>query len=100
MQVAILSGIYAEGASPDFRTSYPRNLVPVPKETGISGGYLRPADGIADAGSGHGICRGGINWNGAMYRVMGTKLCRIGADGAGLVAECGGQDPQVVLERT
>lgn len=98
MQVAILSGIYAEGASPDFRTSYPRNLVPVPKETGISGGYLRPADGVADAGSGPGICRGGINWNGALYRVLGTKLCRVGADG--LVTDLGdvGSGGQVTMD--
>src|SRR5574343_408597 len=98
MQVAILSGIYAEGASPDFRTSYPRNLVPVPKETGISGGYLRPAYGVADVGSGPGICRGGINWNGALYRVLGTKLCRVGADG--LVTDLGdvGSGGQVTLD--
>lgn len=70
----------------------------MPKETGISGGYLRPADGVADAGSGPGICRGGINWNGALYRVLGTKLCRVGADG--LVTELGdvGSGGQVTLD--
>lgn len=98
MQVSILSGIYAEGSSPDFRTSYPRNLVPVPKDSGISGGYLRPADGIADAGDGPGIDRGGINWNGAMYRVMGTKLCRIGADGLVTVLGDVGSGGQVTLD--
>jgi hypothetical protein len=76
MQIPILNGIYAD-AAPDFRTSYPKNLVPVPKQTGISAGYLRPADGVVEAGTGPGVGRGGINWNGVLYRVMGTKLVSI-----------------------
>lgn len=79
MQIPILNGIYAD-ATPDFRTSYPKNLVPVPKQTGISAGYLRPADGIVEAGTGPGVNRGGINWNGTLYRVMGTKLVSIAED--------------------
>lgn len=79
MQIPILNGIYTD-ASPNFRTSYPKNLVPVPKQTGISAGYLRPADGIVEAGTGPGINRGGINWNGTLYRVMGTKLVSIAED--------------------
>lgn len=81
MQVPILSGIYADGA-PDFRTKYPRNLIPVPKENGISHGYLRPASGIELFGTGPGIDRGAIKWNGVMYRVMGTKLVSVSASGA------------------
>jgi len=82
MQLPVLSGIFSDSAS-DFRTSYPRNLVPVPKNTGISEGYLRPADGIVQLSTGNpGIDRGGINWNGACYRVMGTKLVRVDAAGA------------------
>ncbi len=81
MQIQILSGIYAD-ENADFRTSYPRNLIPVPKENGISKGHLLPADGIAAAGTGPGIDRGGINWNGALYRVMGTSLVRVDAVGA------------------
>jgi hypothetical protein len=80
MQIPVLSGIYTDGA-PDFRTSYPRNMIPVPKEQGISKGYLRPADGIVELGTGPGIDRGGINWNGVMYRVMGTSLVKVAADG-------------------
>lgn len=79
VQIPILSGIFAD-TSPDFRTSYPRNMVPVPKDTGIAQGYLRPAEGIEALGTGPGINRGGINWNGVLYRVMGTKLVRIAAD--------------------
>lgn len=80
MQIPILNGIYTDGAS-DFRTSYPRNMVPVPKANGISQGYLRPADGIVQFGAGPGIDRGGINWNGSCYRVMGPKLVEISAKG-------------------
>jgi len=79
MQIPILNGIYTD-ATPDFQTSYPKNLVPVPKQTGISAGYLRPADGIVEAGTGPGINRGGINWNGTLYRVMGAKLVSIAED--------------------
>jgi hypothetical protein len=79
MQLPILSGIYADG-SPNFRTSYPKNMIPVPKATGISQGYLRPAEGIIELGTGPGVNRGGINWNGTIYRVMGTKLVSIASD--------------------
>lgn len=82
MQVPILSGIYVAPKSVDFLSSYPRNLVPVPKDHGIAKGYLRPADGIDTQGSGGpGIDRGGCNWDGSLYRVMGTNLCKVGPDG-------------------
>ena len=80
MQIPILSGNFADSTA-DFRTSYPVNMVPVPKQQGISNGYLRPADGIVQAGTGPGVDRGGINWNGVLYRVMGTKLVSISASG-------------------
>lgn len=81
MQVPILSGIYSDPAS-DFRTSYPYNMRPVPKVQGISEGYLRTAEGIVHKGSGAaGLVRGGIEWNGECYRVIGTDLVKVGADG-------------------
>jgi hypothetical protein len=79
MQIPIINGIYTNSSS-DFRTAYPINLVPVPKEQGISKGYLRPAEGIDYVTEGPGVDRGGIWWNGAMYRVMGTKLVKILTD--------------------
>ncbi len=85
MQIPILSGTFSEGA--DYRTSYPINMVPVPKATGISEGYLRPAEGIVELGVGPGMSRGGINWNGVLYRVMGTKLVSI--DYRGSITEIG-----------
>jgi hypothetical protein len=59
----------------------------VPKQSGISAGFLRPGDGLVANGTGPGIDRGGINWQGNLYRVMGTKLVEI--DSAGTVTELG-----------
>ncbi|CAB4141551.1 Bacteriophage P22, Gp10, DNA-stabilising [uncultured Caudovirales phage] len=81
MQIPILNGIYTDNG-PDLRTSYPVNMVPVPKQSGISNGFLRPGDGIVANGSGPGVDRGGINWNGVCYRVMGTKLVTVASNGA------------------
>lgn len=81
MQIPILNGIYTD-STPELRTAYPVNLVPVPKVSGISNGFLRPGDGIVANGTGPGVDRGGINWNGDVYRVMGTKLVEISSTGA------------------
>lgn len=78
--VPIMSGIVADGA--DFRTAFPVNLVPVPKTTGISEGYLRPADGIETLSDGGGANRGGYRWRGVHYRIMGNSLLSVAADGS------------------
>lgn len=89
-QIPILNGIYTDNG-PDIRTSYPVNLIPVPTTSGISAGYLRPADGIVTFGAGPGIDRGGINWRGECYRVMGTKLVKVAADGSvSILGDVGG----------
>lgn len=93
MKLSILSGIYAD-QSANWRSSYPRNLVPVPKAQGISDGYLRPADGIVSLGSAPGVSRGGILWQGLVYRVLGTKLCTVAAGGAvSILGDVGGAGP-------
>lgn len=97
MDIPILSGIYTDGAG-DFRTSYPVNYVPVPKDQGISGGYIRPSDGIALFGVGPGVDRGGINWDGVLYRVMGTKLVRVSDAGAVTVLGDVGGTGQVTID--
>lgn len=81
MRIPVLNGIYTDKTS-DFRTAYPRNLIPVPKQQGLSQGYLRPADGLVQFGNGPGVDRGGINWKDVCYRVMGTKLVSIGSNGS------------------
>jgi hypothetical protein len=93
MRIPILSGIFCDSTG-DFRTSLPRNLVPVPKSTGINDGYLRPADGIVPWVTGHGIDRGSIVWRGECYRVSGTKLVRVGEAGAvAVLGDVGGTGP-------
>lgn len=97
MQIPILNGIYSSGA--DFRTSYPVNLIPVPKENGISRGYLRPAEGIVETAI---ILedefekifprpiptkpiRGSYYWNGSAFFVSGRNLYKQNSDGTYLV---------------
>jgi len=80
MQIQILNGIYAD-ATPELRTAYPVNMMPVPLQSGISNGFLRPGDGIVANGTGPGTDRGGIEWNGICYRVMGTKLVTVASNG-------------------
>lgn len=79
MQVPILSGTYTDGTA-DFRTRYPRNMIPVPKENGISNGYLRPADGLVQTATAPGPIRSAINWNEKTYQIRGQKLVRINED--------------------
>jgi hypothetical protein len=96
MQIPILNGIYAD-TTPELRTAYPVNMVPVPKQSGISNGFLRPGDGIVANGTGPGIDRGGINWKGQLYRVMGTKLVEIDSTGTvTILGDVGGPVDQLV----
>jgi len=97
MQIPILNGIYTDGVS-DFRTSYPRNMVPVPKQQGVSEGYLRPAEGIVEFGQGPGIDRGGVNWNDTCYRVMGSKLVSIDSSGGVTILGEVGDGNEVTLD--
>lgn len=78
--IPILKGIYASKVA-DFVESPPINRVPVVLDTGLSQGYLRVAPGITGTDQGAGADRGGINWNGVCYRVIGTKLVRLDAQG-------------------
>lgn len=78
--VPIVSGIYTDNG-PDIRTAYPVNMMPVPRGSGMSEYYLRPHDGITQLGTGPGIDRGGIEWQGVCYRVMGTSLVSVAANG-------------------
>ncbi len=82
MQIPIISGIYAD-ESAGVRTAFPVNMIPVPTSNGIAEGYLRPADGLIPFGPvGPGAYRGGINWDGVAYVVMGSSLIRVGEDGS------------------
>jgi len=98
MQIPILSGIYSDTA-PALRVSYPVNMQPVPIASGISDSFLRPADGIEAIGTGPGIDRGGINFRGALYRVMGSKLVSIASNGVVTVlGDVGNDGGRVTLD--
>jgi len=86
MRVPVISGVKAtEGG--DFLTSYPINREPVLKDTGLSDGYLAVPPGIVTKATGPGADRGGINWNGVCYRVMGLKLVSVSS--AWVITELG-----------
>ena len=82
IQFPLLSGTYTDNVG-NMRTSYPHNLVPVPLGNGVSEYFLRPAEGITQNASiaSEGFVRGGINWNGVLYRVVGSDLVSIDVDG-------------------
>lgn len=91
--VPLLSGC-TSSESADFNLSYPINLEPVPLHSGLSEGYLRSTAGAHLFGAGPGVDRGGINWNGILYRVMGTKLVSVSSAGVVTVlGDVGGYGP-------
>ena len=80
--IPIVAGIYSDNG-PDIRTAFPVNMMPVPKGSGVSQEYLRPHDGVVQLAAGApGADRGGIEWNGVCYRIMGTKLVTVSAVGS------------------
>lgn len=80
-QIPILTGTYTD-ATADWRDAMPINKEPVVNENGISKGYLGQPSGVTPWLSGYGPDRGGINWNGICYRVMGSRLISISQSGA------------------
>jgi hypothetical protein len=79
--IPLLSGV-AGSETGEFVQTYPVNLEPVIIDSKISKGQLRAAPGAIQLGTGPGVDRGGIFWNGTLFRVFGTKLCSLTADGA------------------
>jgi hypothetical protein len=84
MQIPLATGTYTDSGA-EFRTSYPRNLVPVIKETGISKMFMRTAEGLTRfdvaAPTLAGFDRGAINWQGVCYRVIGTNFVSVDLNG-------------------
>ncbi len=76
VQIPISSGTFTDLAG-DFRTFLPLNMVPVPKETGVSAGYLRPASGLVARGDVPGASQGCIAWNGVLYAVCDGVFGRV-----------------------
>lgn len=80
MKIPILEGI--KTTESDYQTTYPTNLLVVPKETGTSDGYLNCTDGIQQVATLTGEPRGAIvnQRSGVQYRVHGEALYTV--DGA------------------
>lgn len=77
MRIPVISGTVMTPQG-EFVASYPVNREPFYKQTGISDGYLALPPGIRTvAEPGLGADRGGINWSGVCFRVIGTKLVRV-----------------------
>lgn len=81
MQVPILNGVTVNEDG-DFVASYPINREPIVQDSGISKGFLRPAPGVIQNGTGPGADRGGKLYRSTCYRVMGTDLVTVAVDGA------------------
>ena len=75
-----------------FAASYPVNLEPRAIDSGVSKGQLITTRGAVSISTGPGIDRGGINWNGTLYRVMGSKLVSVSAGGVATVLGDVGSD--------
>jgi hypothetical protein len=78
-QIPIQTGVRVKDGS--FRKSYPLNLRHKIVESGLSKGELVAAHGARQLSTGPGADRGGTVWEGKHYRVMGTKLVRVAANG-------------------
>lgn len=86
MQLPLGRGSYTD-AGAEWRTSYPRNLIPVVKDIGnLSKMFLRSAEGLTrfdvNAPALTGSDRGAINWQGTCYRVIGTNFVSVSASGS------------------
>lgn len=85
MQIPIMAGTTALGGA--FEPDFPANLEPRAYANGLSQGQLVTTRGTEAFATGLGVGRGGIEWNGALYRVSGSRLIRI--DAAGAVTDIG-----------
>lgn len=79
MQAPILSGVRVKDGA--FVDSLPVNLEPRVIDTGISKTQMVAARGAIEFSTGPAADRGGVEWNGLLYRVMGSRLCSIASNG-------------------
>lgn len=83
--IPLLGGMVANSQA-EFVESVPLNLEPVAVDNKIASGQFRAPAGLIPHWTGPGDDRGGINWNGRQFRVMGTKLVEIGV---GIIGDVG-----------
>lgn len=83
VSIPLLGGM-AANAQAEFVESVPVNLEPVAVDNKIAAGQFRAPAGLIPYWTGPGEDRGGINWNGRQFRVMGTSLVEVGGVDAAL----------------
>jgi len=94
----ILKGMIATSDA-DFAVSLPVNYEPVVQQTGIAAGYLRAVPGITLlTATGLGADRGGIEWRGVHYRVIGSKLVSITGTTFTVLGDVGNNDLPVSMD--
>lgn len=97
MQLPIMAGTTVKDGQ--FATSYPINLEPKVVDSGVSKGQLVSTRGAVEIAFGPGIDRGGIVWDGAHYRVMGSKLVLVtDANDIAILGDVGDDASPVGLE--
>jgi hypothetical protein len=84
MRLPMVWGVAAD-SSAEFLQSLPINLEIVPVDNRVSKAQFRATSGAITLGAGPGVDRGGINWNGRHYRVMGTSLVEVSVAGAATI---------------
>lgn len=87
MAIPLLGGILGT-KNAEFIESAPLNLEPMTPDGKM--GQFRSGIGAVTHGTGPGIGRGGVVWNGVHYRVMGTKLVSISGDEVTIIGDVGG----------
>ena len=86
MALPLLGGILASNQA-EFVESVPLNLEPMTPDGKMS--QVRMPIGAVHHATGPGIGRGGILWNGAHYRVMGSKLVSIAGGVVTIIGDVG-----------
>ncbi len=102
VQVNFLQGTFAT-QSGELGASLPINRDPIILDVGLSKISLRMAPGIVQLGAGlpGERDRGGLVWEGVHYRVLGSNLCTVAADGTVTVlGQIGNDDRPVVLDNS
>lgn len=91
MQIPIQSGVKLVDGG--FATSFPINLEHRVIDSGVSQGQLITTRGTVPLATGPGLDRGGMMWDGVMYRVMGTKLVSVVGSTVTVLGDVGGTGP-------
>lgn len=81
MQFDIIKGIYNKDG--DYGDKYPVNMQVIAQKTNLSTAYLKNVNGLSlfVNCSAYGLDRGGINWNGRLFRALGKYLVEIDNNG-------------------